>query len=88
MFNFTKTQVMTNYLDEIKEIIRKYAFDKTLVDSANENSKIISDLRINSARVVDIVLDIEEKYNIEIDDKSLEKIITIKDTIDIIKSKS
>jgi len=79
---------MTNYLDEIKEIIRKYAFDKTLVDSANENSKIISDLRINSARVVDIVLDIEEKYNIEIDDKSLEKIITIKDTIDIIKSKS
>jgi len=73
--------------DEIKEIIRKYAFDKALVENANENSKIIIDLRINSARVVDIVLDIEEKYNIEIDDKSLEKIITIKDAIDIISSK-
>ena len=78
---------MNKLFDEIKEIIRKYAFDKALVENANENSKIIIDLRINSARVVDIVLDIEEKYNIEIDDKSLEKIITIKDAIDIISSK-
>jgi len=78
---------MNKLFDEIKEIIRKYAFDKLLVDNANENSRIIADLRINSARVVDIVLDIEEKYNIEIDDKSLEKIITIKDAIDIITSK-
>ncbi|PIY03545.1 MAG: acyl carrier protein [Bacteroidetes bacterium CG_4_10_14_3_um_filter_31_20] len=78
---------MNKLFDEIKEIIRKYAFDKLLVDNANENSRIIADLRINSARVVDIVLDIEEKYNIEIDDKSLEKIITIKDAIDIISSK-
>ena len=78
---------MNKLFDEIKEIIRKYAFDKLLVDNANENSRIIADLRINSARVVDIALDIEEKYNIEIDDKSLEKIITIKDAIDIISSK-
>ena len=78
---------MNKLFDEIKEIIRKYAFDKLLVDNANENSRIIADLRINSARVVDIALDIEEKYNIEIDNKSLEKIITIKDAMDIITSK-
>jgi len=78
---------MNKLFDEIKEIIRKYAFDKVLVDNANENSRIIADLRINSARVVDIALDIEEKYNIEIDNKSLEKIITIKDAMDIITSK-
>jgi len=78
---------MNKLFDKIKEIIRKYAFDKVLVDNANENSRIIADLRINSARVVDIALDIEEKYNIEIDNKSLEKIITIKDAMDIITSK-
>lgn len=78
---------MNNLFEEVKEIIRKYAFDKTLVDSAEENSKIIVDLRINSARIVDIVLDIEEKYDIEIDDKSLEKIISIKDAMDIISEK-
>ena len=79
---------MNKLFDEIKEIIRKYAFDKALVENANENSKIIIDLRINSARVVDIVLDIEEKYNIEIDNKSLDKIITIKDAMNIITSKT
>ncbi len=75
---------MNNLFEEVKEIIRKYAFDKALVDKAEENSRIISDLRINSARIVDIVLDIEEKYDIEIDDKSLEKIISVKDTMNII----
>jgi acyl carrier protein len=78
---------MNDFFNEVKEIIRKYAFDKALVENASESSKIIADLRINSARIVDIVLDIEEKYDIEIDDKSLEKIITIQDAINIIKVK-
>lgn len=78
---------MNPLLTELKEIIRKYAFDKTLVDKADGNSKIIADLKINSARIVDIVLDLEEKYDIEIDDASLEKIITLNDAIRIIESK-
>jgi acyl carrier protein len=79
---------MNNLFEEVKEIIRKYAFDKALVDKAEENSRIIADLRINSARIVDIVLDIEEKYDIEIDDKSLERIISVKDAMAIISEKS
>lgn len=79
---------MNTIFNEVKTIIRKYAFDKTVVDKATENSKIIADLKINSARVVDIVLDIEEKYSIDIDDKSLEKIITIKDAMNIISDKT
>lgn len=79
---------MNNLFEEVKEIIRKYAFDKVLVDNAAEDSRIIADLRINSARIVDIVLDIEEKYNIEIDDKSLERIISIKDAMSIISEKT
>ena len=79
---------MNNLFEEVKEIIRKYAFDKTLIDNASENSGIIADFKINSARIVDIVLDIEEKYDIEIDDESLEKIITVKDAMNIIIEKS
>lgn len=78
---------MNKLFEEVKDIIKKYAFDKTLVDKAEENSRIIADLRINSARIVDIVLDIEEKYDIEIDDKSLERIISIKDAMNIITEK-
>ena len=68
-------------MDEIKKIIEKYAFNKELVRNANLESKIISDLKINSARIVDIILDIEEKYDIMIEDSYLEKLITINDVV-------
>ncbi len=74
-----KTQVTT--------ILNKYIFDKKVWDSAPENPKIIENLKINSARIVDIVIDIEELYNIEIDNKSLEKIKTIQDIINVIQEK-
>lgn len=72
----------------ILDILRKYSFDKTIIDKATEDSNITKDLKINSARVVDVILDVEEIYDIEIDDKSLSKIVTIKDVIELIKSKT
>ena len=79
---------MDNIFNEVKEIIRKYAFDKKLVDAATENSKIIADMKINSARIVAIVLDIEEKYNIDVDDKSIQKIHTLGDAVEVVRSKT
>lgn len=72
---------------EVTEILNKYIFDKKIWDKCPENPRIIADLKINSARIVDIVLDIEEKYDIEIDDGTLEKIITIEDIVKIIDLK-
>ena len=77
------TSIKTN----VVTIIEKYAFNKDLVRNAEDDSRIIADLKINSARIVDIILDIEDQYHIEIDDKSIEKMIRIKDVIEIILSK-
>ena len=77
------TSIKTN----VVTIIEKYAFNKDLVRNAEDDSRIIADLKINSARIVDIILDIEDQYQIEIDDKSIEKMIRIKDVIEIILSK-
>ena len=46
--------------NEIVEILQKYTFNKDVWKDFNVNSKITSDLKINSARIVDIILDIEE----------------------------
>jgi acyl carrier protein len=73
---------------EVLAIIEKYAFDKNLVRQAKDESRIIADLKINSARIVDIILDIEDRYQIEVDDKSIEKMITVQNAVDIIISKS
>ncbi len=72
-------------MEKIIQIIEKYAYNKDLVRNATLDSKIIGDLKINSARIVDIILDIEDEYNIAIDDNLLEKMITIKDVLDIIE---
>lgn len=78
-YSTIKTQVL--------KIIEKYAFNKYLVKEALDDSRIIADLKINSARIVDIILDIEDQYNVEIDDKSIEKMIRVKDAVEIILNK-
>ena len=73
--------------NDVNTIIEKYAFNKSLVKQASPSSRIIADLKINSARIVDIILDIEEMYNITIEDSQLEKVITISDIVAIIEEK-
>lgn len=72
---------------EIIEILKKYTFNQEVWNNFSENSNISTDLKINSARIVDIIIDIEEKYEIEIEDKLLDEIKTISDISNIIKSK-
>jgi acyl carrier protein len=72
---------------QVLKIIEKYAFNKELVKEALDDSRIIADLKINSARIVDIILDIEDQYNVEIDDQSIEKMIRVKDAVEIILTK-
>ena len=44
-------------------------------------------MNINSANLVDIVLDVEEAFGIEIDNDSMEKMLDLGNTIAIIQTK-
>ena len=70
--------------NKIREIVERYIFDKTVWDKAPENPAFIEDLKINSARIVDVILDIEDQYQIAIDDASLEKIIRLDDAVEVV----
>ena len=48
---------------------------------------MINDLKINSAHIVDIVLDVEEKYDIIIEDDAIMKMGTIGQAIEVINGK-
>lgn len=78
---------MEKVKNEIIEILKKYTFNQEVWNNFSENSNISTDLKINSARIVDIIIDIEEKYEIEIEDKLLDEVKTISDISNIIKSK-
>jgi acyl carrier protein len=76
-------------IERLKPIIKTYAPAqvKDKLEGLTEDADFIQDLYINSANLVDIILDVEEEFNITIDNESMEKMLTVKASIDIILSK-
>jgi len=74
-------------IEALKTIVEPYSEEVSALANIDENTDFINDLKINSANLVDIVLDIEEKFNIEIDNDSMAKMLTVKATTDIIAQK-
>lgn len=48
------------------------------------STSLSGDLDIDSARLVDIVLDVEAKFEVTIDDASLPKLQTVGDLVDLV----
>jgi acyl carrier protein len=71
----------------LKPIISTYAQDQTAIEAITEDTDFIKDLKINSANLVDVVLDVEEEFNIVIDNESMEKMLTVRASIDVIQGK-
>jgi acyl carrier protein len=74
-------------INKLKPIITTYAPVSAALDNLNEDSDFIKDLNINSANLVDIILDVEEEFGITIDNTSMEKMLTVKASIEVIKEK-
>jgi acyl carrier protein len=74
-------------LEELKKVFFPYTENKELLENIDEHTSLVRDLKINSASLVDIIIDAEAKYSIEIDFDSAEKIITVGDCVDAIAEK-
>jgi acyl carrier protein len=72
---------------KIKTIIKPYTTNQEAFDNLSENTDFIKDLNINSANLVDIILDIEETFNVVIDNAEMERMLTVKAAIEIIEPK-
>ncbi|MBP6324729.1 MAG: acyl carrier protein [Sulfurospirillum sp.] len=55
-------------------------------DEVKEESKFVEDLGADSLDVVELVMALEEKFDIEIPDTDAEKIVTVKDAMSYIES--
>jgi acyl carrier protein len=73
--------------EELKNIIAIYVPEKEILDNLTLEHDLINDLKINSAHIVDIVLDVEEKYDIMIEDDVIMQMGTIGQAIDVIHGK-
>ena len=77
---------MSNTLEKIQEII----IDKLGVDQnkITENAKFIDDLGADSLDTVELIMQFEEEFEIEIPDEEAEAIQTVKNAVDYINNNS
>lgn len=80
---------MTNeeLIPTLKKIVKPYIQDEEAFENLTEDTDFINDLKINSANLVDVILDVEDEYDIEIDNDSMEKMLSVKAAMEIITSK-
>lgn len=74
-------------LEKIKLIVTPYVQRKEGLEDFAEKTDFIADLKINSANLVDVILDVEDEFNIEIDNTSMEGMLTAGDAKRIILTK-
>jgi len=74
-------------VEKLKAIVKPYIQDEAAFQNMNESTDFINDLKINSANLVDVVLDVEDAFDIEIDNESMEKMLNVSNAIEIIEQK-
>ena len=57
-------------------------------DDIKQESKFVDDLGADSLDLVELIMSLEDKFQIEISDADAEKIITVKDALDFIDKNS
>jgi acyl carrier protein len=70
--------------DKIKEIIAE-KLDISL-NQVTDDAKFIDDLGADSLDVVELIMALEDEFDIEITDEQAEKIVTVGNAIDFMKS--
>ena len=78
----------TDNYDALKKIIKIYLPEDVSVDDITPNSHLINELNINSANLVDVVLDVEDHFDITIEDDEIEKMDTAANPLEIISQKA
>jgi acyl carrier protein len=72
---------------KLKAIIAPYVQDEDAFKNLTENTDFVKDLKINSANLVDIILDIEDEFDIRLENEDMEQMLDVKSAMQIINSK-
>ena len=74
-------------IKKLVEILRGYVRDSALLEKATAETRLIDDLRVNSARLVDVIIKCEDVFGFSISDEEADGISTIGDAVALIQKK-
>lgn len=72
---------------KVVDLIRPYAKNEAALAKVTLASHILEDLKVNSARLVDVVLAFEDTFDIEIADEDADAVNTVGDAVKLICAK-
>lgn len=79
----TEQQVFETVVD----ILRPYVKNKEALGTISAHTDILKDLQVNSARLVDAILGIEDAFGIEVTDDEADGVVTVGDAVALILRK-
>lgn len=74
-------------LEKVVDILKPYAKDADALANVSLATNILSDLKVNSARLVDVVLAFEDAFGIEVADEDADRVETVGDAVRLIQGK-
>jgi acyl carrier protein len=77
----------TEVFDKVVGIITPFAKNATALQGVGLETHILDELKVNSARLVDVVLAFEDEFGIEIADEDVDEVNTVGDAVRLIQSK-
>lgn len=74
--------------EKVVKILTPYVKDQDALAGVSEATNILEDLKVNSARLVDVVLAFEDEFDIEIADEDVDEVNTVGDCVRLIGGKA
>jgi len=72
---------------KVVKIIAPFAKDKDALEKVSEETNILQELKVNSARLVDVILEFEDEFDIEVEDEDADAVNTVGDAVELILAK-
>jgi len=73
--------------EKVVKILTPYVKDQGALAGVGNETNILDDLKVNSARLVDVVLAFEDEFDIEIADEDVDSVNTVGDCVTLIRQK-
>ena len=73
--------------DKMVAIITPFAKNAAALAAITKDTHILDDLKVNSARMVDIIIEAEDAFGVSIGDDEADSIETVGDAVTVIRAK-
>ena len=71
-------------IEKVAGILEPFVKNREALETIGMETSILKDLKVNSARLVDVVLEIEDTFEIEVQDEDADKVKTVGDAVNLI----